>query len=539
MIQEEKNTEKNPQLSVEQVKPSSNIENLDDRIVDSHNADATLKFMKKYDRDIPTISSTQEAVLSRKVYWIIFFWTFIVCLVLYMDKATLSYASILGLWEDTHVGQNEYNNVNTLFYVGFVVGQIPGTYLVQRLPLSKFLTFMLFSWTLLTFLTCCAKSYGGLIALRFFLGLTEAEAIPSLMMTMAMFLDNEQLSSIRPIFYASCMGSPIPIGFIAYGCLHTSASIHAWRILMIIIGGIALILTVAVYFYYPDNPTNAKFLTLEEKVWTIRRVQKSSHASIEQKVFKKYQFIEALKDPLTWAFALFFLFNQLANNLGYQENLLFIGIGGVSNLGSTLVSVAGGGFNVVCAIIATVTINYVPGYSAWSALFWSLPPLAGSIALVSMPWSEKLAMLACILLASTFAIPWVIAFGWASSSCSGHTKRVTRNGIISASYAISNIISPQLWQAKDAPRYVPAWIVQIVLSFFTAPLILVAIWFILRRRNSQRLEFIKENSQILYGVVEDSSSDNENVIGASRQQVVDIANLDLTDWENKAFVYPL
>jgi hypothetical protein len=368
------------------------------------------------------------------------------------------------------------------------------------------------------------------------LGFTEAETIPALMLTMGMFLDNKQLAAIRPVFYASCMGSPIPTGFIAYGVLYSNTSIHAWRLLMIIIGGLAFFSTIAVYLWYPDNPTNAKFLTNDERVWVIRRVQNSTNSAIEQKVFKKYQFVEALKDPISWGFFFFFLTQQLANNLAYQQNLLFVGIGGVSNLGSTLVSVAGGGFAVACAIIATLTIHYIPGYSAWIAAFWTLPALIGSIAVVALPWSDKMGLLACLVLASqTFGIPWIIAFGWTSASCAGYTKKVTRNAMISAGYAIANIISPQLWRAKDAPRYVPAWIVQIVLSFVTAPIILIVIWFVLKRRNRERILEAEKTSQV--GVVQ-LSDDLQAELGKS-EDVVKLAMLDLTDYENKAFVYPL
>jgi hypothetical protein len=37
-----------------------------------------------------------------------------------VDKATLAYASLLGIFEDTHINQTDYNNLNTLFYVGLL-----------------------------------------------------------------------------------------------------------------------------------------------------------------------------------------------------------------------------------------------------------------------------------------------------------------------------------------------------------------------------------------------------------------------------------
>jgi MFS family permease len=509
-----------------------NVEVSEGRIIRAAYADATLAFMDQNDKDVPLIDPAYEKKLKRRVFYIILFLTGFVNLLMYMDKATLSYASILGMWADTGLDQDKYDNVNTIFYVGFAVGQLPGNYLLQRYPLGKFLTGVLALWTTIIFLHCAAYNYAGVIVLRFFLGMTEAVTIPALVLTMGMFLDAEQRAAIQPVFYASCMGSPIPAGFIAYGALFANTPIHAWRILMIIIGGLTFFLTIAVYFYYPDNPSNARFLTREEKVWIIRRVQASTGSSIEQKVFKKYQFVEALKDPISWLFFGFFLLQQLANNLAYQQNLLFIGIGGVSNLGSTLVSVAGGGFAVACAITASIILSYNPGYSAWWAFFWTLPALTGSIAIVALNWDQKMALLACLVLASqTFGIPWIIAFGWTSASCSGYTKKVTRNGMISAGYAIANIISPQLWRAKDAPRYVPAWIVQIILSFFTAPCLLVVVWFVLRARNLKRAEIAAQDAKI--GIVELSDSEG------GEREVVNVAMLDLTDYENQSFIYPL
>lgn len=35
-----------------------------------------------------------------------------------MDKSTLGYAAILGLFEETGISKAEYNNLGTFFYVG-------------------------------------------------------------------------------------------------------------------------------------------------------------------------------------------------------------------------------------------------------------------------------------------------------------------------------------------------------------------------------------------------------------------------------------
>lgn len=499
-------------------------------VVTSRDADATLQFLEQYDAEVPEITPEQEKKLSRKVVTIIICLTSFTNLLLYADKATLSYASIFDLWEDVGLTQDTYNNSSTLFYVGYMLGQI-NLILVQKFPIGRLMAVTTFIWSILIFLTCTVYNYQGVYAARFFLGFVESIAVPVLNQTMAQFLTKKEKAATAPLFYSTCLGVTIPVGFIAYGILFAKSSVPIWKLFYIIIGGITFLWAIVVFFIYPNNPTDAVFLSKEERVWVIRRVQKSTGASIEQKIIKKYQIREAVLDPVSWLFVGFFLLQQLANNLTYQQNLLFTGIGGISNLDSTLVSVASGGFAVICCIIATTFMFYYENWTAWSVVFWTVPSFVACIAMASIQWDKKIALLAMLCLASPiFGIPWILMFSWNSTSCSGYTKKLTRNAMVMIGYGIANIISPQLWREKDAPRFLPAWIVQIVCSFFTAPLLAVVIWFILKRRNAQRLEMIESSEESLVGFVkEDDGQEIE----------VNLAALDLTDLENEKFIYPL
>ena len=294
------------------------------KVVSSRDADVTLNFLEEHDSEVPLITPDEDRKLRRKVAAIVVGLTFLVNLTLYSDKATLSYASIFGLWEDTGLTQETYNDANTLFYVGYLIGQA-NMFFVQKFPIGRVVTVMCALWTIIIFLHCVAYNHQGIIALRFFLGFVESVAVPTLNITMNQFLTPDEKNSYGPIWYVSSIGVSIPVGFIAYGILHAKSSVPIWKLFMIIIGGCTFLLTIIIFFFYPNNPTDAKFLSTKEKVWVIRRVQESSQASIEQKVVKKYQIVEAFKDPITWFFSIFFLFQQLANNLAYQQNLLFQG----------------------------------------------------------------------------------------------------------------------------------------------------------------------------------------------------------------------
>lgn len=509
---------------------SPKTEKLEDgyKVITSRDADVTLQFMEENDSEVPEITPAQERKLSRKVMWIIVSLTAFIDFLLYSDKATLSYASIFELWDDTNMTQNRYDNANTLFYVGYICG-LPNLMFVQKFPIGRVMTIMAALWTIIIFLHCAAFNYQGITALRFFLGFVEAIAVPTLNITMGQFLTSSEKNASAPIFYSSCLGCGVIVSLIAYGILHAHSHVHTWKLFMIIIGGMTFLTTLLIAFVYPNNPTDAKFLSKEEKVWVIRRVQKTQGSSIEQKVIKRHQIIETLRDPITWLFGLFFLLQQLANNLPYQQNLLFENIGRITNLDTTLVSIASGGFASICAAIATIFLLYKKNFTAFSVVFWTIPSFASSIALATIPWDKNIALLAMLCLASPlFGIPWILMFSWNITSCSGYTKRVTRNAVVLFWYSIANIISPQIWQERDAPRYIPAWIVQIVLSFFIAPILALVIWFILNRRNKVRSEKIASGLNEVGYIEVDGEKIQANA-----------AQLDLTDLENETFIYPL
>ena len=83
--------------------------------------------------------------------------------------------------------------------------------------------------------------------------------------------------------------SVIFLGLLAFGCLHIKTpGIEPWQWLVIIIGVLTLITSVLFWFFFPDSPTNAWFLTPEERVKAVVRIRENQ-AGVENKTFKKEQ----------------------------------------------------------------------------------------------------------------------------------------------------------------------------------------------------------------------------------------------------------
>jgi len=62
----------------------------------------------------------------------------VVFLLQYLDKQSLSYASVFGLITDLNMTSAQYSWCSSIFYVGQLVAEYPFIYLMSRLHLTKF-----------------------------------------------------------------------------------------------------------------------------------------------------------------------------------------------------------------------------------------------------------------------------------------------------------------------------------------------------------------------------------------------------------------
>lgn len=81
-------------------------------------------------------------------------------------------------------------------------------------------------------------------------------------------------------------------------------SIPGWKILFIFLGGVTIVLGIAVLLFLPDSPKDARFLNEQDRVLVIERIR-ANQTGIGTKVHKWYQVREALLDPLTWCYCTF------------------------------------------------------------------------------------------------------------------------------------------------------------------------------------------------------------------------------------------
>ncbi|KAK4542352.1 hypothetical protein LTR36_006808 [Oleoguttula mirabilis] len=494
-------------------------------------ADESFKLFSSIQVSDPT---PEEARLLRKkcVRWILPF----LCIgyhLMYIDKQTLGNSSILGILEDAHLSTPQYNWLSSLFYVGYLAAEWPQNWALQRFPVARWLAGNLFVWGCILLLHIPCNSFATLAVVRVLLGLAEACIVPAFLLTMSMFFTYDEQAVLMPLMWACGNSSPVTSGLLSYGVLWIdTGSFSPWKWFYVITGVLTLLLAVAVWLWLPNSPLTAHFLTPKERAQAVLRI-KENHSGIEQKHFKRYQFIEALKDPKTWLFFFHAWSQEMANGISNQYSLIIKSFG-FTTLQTTLLGCVSGITAFFSLLIAALILSKTKNCRAWISVAAYVPCVVSSAMLLGLPFSNRWGLLTAIWIRAPGGIPYSVVMVWAANCSAGHTKKTTVIALYHIGYGLGNILSPQLFQQQYKPRYIVTWAVILGVAVILPSFIILALRWYLVRENKRRDQLAAQGVIREVGVVTHVEED-----GSKTEEVVDARQLDLTDRENLAFRYVL
>ncbi|ETW84170.1 major facilitator superfamily [Heterobasidion irregulare TC 32-1] len=449
----------------------------------------------------------------------------------FMDKTTLGNSAILGIRTATHLTTNQYNWLGTIFYLSYLVFEYPQNLALQRFPVGKWMSCNIFIWGVALCSHAACKNFAGLFIVRLILGACEGSITAGFMIVSSMFYTrNEQ--TVRVGYWFLMNGTAqIISGFLSFGSLHIHTSgFEPWQWLMIITGALTLITSACFFFFFPDSPTNAWFLTSEERAKAVLRI-KENQTGVENKHFKKEQMYEAFMDPKTWLFALFAALDNVPNSLTNQTAIIITEFG-FSNLQTTLLGCVGGVVEILTIFTGVKIASRMPNSRAWVGIIYFIPNIMGCLLVSLLPWSHKVGLLFSVWLTGVGTTGFVLALAWVGQTTSGHTKKITTNAIMLSAYCIGNSAGPFMWQARYKPRNRVPWII-IGVCYLACMLLMYSIRLLLSRENKRRdNEPHDDTYEDVYveKVMEDGSRVEVKVLKEF---------LDLTDRQNREFRYVL
>ncbi|KAE9965431.1 hypothetical protein EG328_009661 [Venturia inaequalis] len=338
--------------------------------------------------------------------------------------------------------------------------------------------------TTLSYASVMVKNFAGAVAVRFFLGVFEAAVTPGFaLFTSQWYTKREQGLRVNIWFsfngFAQIFGGLVAYG-ISKGTENGRSSIAPWKIIFLLTGLLTVTMGIIFLWLMPDNQLNARFLSKEDRILAIERVRENQQG-IGNKHFKMYQVKEALTDPLMWAFVFFSLVGDIPNGGISNFFSLLVKSFGYTSQQSLLYATPGGAVEIVALILSGYLGDRYRQRLLVSS-FGLLISIVGVVMIIAIPATTPTGRLVGYYMTNAAPTSFVALLSLIATNVAGYTKKTTFAALFLIGYCVGNIIGPQTFRGTD---YVPAEITIVVCQGLCL-LDLGFIWWWCRRENARK-----------------------------------------------------
>ncbi|KAI6784136.1 MFS transporter [Emericellopsis cladophorae] len=192
----------------------------------------------------------------------------ILYLISHLDRANIGNAKIEGLATDLKLDDIQYNIVLSLFFIPYILLEIPSNILLKRFKRpSVYLGILVTMWGIIMTLHGVVQNFGGLLAVRMLLGVFEAGFYPGAVYLCTFWYMPRQLATRIAYFYCTSALSGAFSGLLAAGIAQMDGvgGYEGWRWIFILEGIVTVVLGVSCFFFLIDSPTlSSRWLRPEE-----------------------------------------------------------------------------------------------------------------------------------------------------------------------------------------------------------------------------------------------------------------------------------
>ncbi|OAQ75693.1 allantoate permease [Purpureocillium lilacinum] len=383
-----------------------------------------------------------------------------------LDKGTMSFASIMGIIEDTNLASNQYSWFTTIIFLIILVVEYPTNFILQRLPIEKYLAANIILWGATLSFHAAAPNFVSLLVLRGLLGAFEAVCQPAFVLLSSTWYKKEEQAGRIVMWYMMNGCQQILGGLLAFAFsfVPKESPLKAWQALFMTYGVATVFWGVFVLFWIPDSPMRAKCWSEEDKKLMVERVREN-RTGVQNRVFRKEQIVHALKDPQVYAFALIQFCTTLpSGGFGAYASIIIKSFGFTT--WQTQLLQMPTGVVMICVMLTSVWADRKFKQTILIMMVGVLPTIAGTVALISVPFepSKRVGLLIAYYAMYSFWVCSGLALSLVSRNVAGQTKKTAVIASNFVFWAMGNSIGPQCFRDKDKPRYFMA--LSIVLGCF-------------------------------------------------------------------------
>ncbi|USU18906.1 MFS transporter [Paraburkholderia fungorum] len=220
-----------------------------------------------------------EARVLRKLRFRIVYFVFILYMLFALDRVNISFAA---LQMNQHLGfdAKTYGLGVSLFYVSYLVLQLPSALLIRRFGIRIWLGASLVLWGLPSAALAFTSSKEMFFVLRFILGAAEAGFGTAIVYYLNnWFPKRYRGGAISSTFLAApvsvVLGAPLSGWFLSF----SGGGLAGWQWMFLLEGLPTVLLGVIALFYVSDSPAQAHWLSEPERHWLSTEIERE-HSSV-------------------------------------------------------------------------------------------------------------------------------------------------------------------------------------------------------------------------------------------------------------------
>ncbi|KAI1763163.1 MFS general substrate transporter [Hypoxylon sp. FL1150] len=454
------------------------------------------------DGSVTQYTAKQEARVVRKLDWNLMTIFFVLYMLAFLDRGNIGNAKLAGLPTDLGLnngnGYNSYQWLVNIFYITYIVFEF-GVLLWKVFPPHIVGTFVVFGWGLMATVQAAVQNWGSLMALRFLLGALEACYGPGIIFLLSFFYLRHEIGFRCGIFASAAPLASTFAGALAYGITSGHSHLANWRLLFLVEGLPTVAMAVVAFFFIPDSPEKARFLTDDEKDIVRSRVIRQVGTNADDRIggFKLKDAIPFVKDLKAWICAVMYF----CGNVTYGSLPLFLPTI-LEDMGYTAIDAQGlsappSFLAFLCALVTTWIADKTQ-QRCYVIAFTSIVGAIGYVVLATVETVGVRYFATFLASAGVFStIPNIL--GLTLNNQGSDARRGMSIVLINLIGQCGPFVGNNVFTSNTAPRYTKGMAVCAAFMFFSAILAL-----------SQRYLLSWENSKLdsQYGAATQSNSDD-------------------------------
>lgn len=272
-----------------------------------------------------------EQVIGRKVLLRLVLPCAMFTLIGSIDRTNVGFAA-LQMNADLGLSASAYGFGAGVLFVGYVLAKYPSVLLYERIGFRRWLATITFAWGIAACALSLIQNANQLYFLRVLIGFAEGGLSSGLMLYLGHWAPERYRATIlalpiMAINVAQVVGAPVS-GLLLD--MDNPLGIAGWRFMFLVEALPAVFLAVFAWFYYPDRPAQARWLSEGERQW----LQANVHAEVRKEPgIDRSGRWDAVKSREGWLCSLIW-FCILASNYGVMFWLPTI-VQGMSGLTAT------------------------------------------------------------------------------------------------------------------------------------------------------------------------------------------------------------